>query len=64
MMDETADAGVAILMISSEMHELIGMCDRIYVMRQGTIVKEVSQRSEMDQEILVAASIGATTAED
>lgn len=59
IMDETAARGVGILMISSEMHELVGMSDRIYVMREGTIVSEVSDKSEMDQGKLVALSIGA-----
>ena len=59
IMDETAGRGVGILMISSEMHELIGMSDRIYVMREGTIVSEVSDKSKMDQGKLVALSIGA-----
>ncbi len=59
IMDETAGRGVGVLMISSEMHELIGMSDRIYVMREGTIVSEVSDKSKMDQGKLVALSIGA-----
>jgi ribose transport system ATP-binding protein len=32
-----ADAGVAILMISSDMEEVIGVCDRIAVMHEGSI---------------------------
>jgi ABC-type sugar transport system ATPase subunit len=59
IMDETAARGVGILMISSEMHELVGMSDRIYVMRDGTIVGEVSDKSKMDQGELIALCIGA-----
>ena len=33
LIDDIAIKGVSVLMISSEMPELIGMCDRIYVMR-------------------------------
>jgi ribose transport system ATP-binding protein len=35
LIDQMADTGVAILMISSELPELIGLSDRVYVMREG-----------------------------
>jgi ribose transport system ATP-binding protein len=41
LMRELANAGAAILMISSELPEVIGMSDRIVVMREGTIAGEV-----------------------
>ncbi len=53
IIDEIAATGVAILMISSELPELIGMSDRIYVMREGTIVTEVPRGPEMSQEKMV-----------
>jgi len=37
---EMAERGLAILMISSDLPELLGMCDRIAVMRGGTICGE------------------------
>ncbi|MEV1146676.1 ATP-binding cassette domain-containing protein, partial [Micromonospora sp. NPDC049799] len=37
LMRELAEAGAAILMISSELPEVIGMADRIVVLRQGTV---------------------------
>ena len=40
-------------MISSEMPELLGMCDRIYVMNEGRIVGELD-RSEASQEKIMA----------
>ena len=46
---ELAGAGKAILMISSELPELIGVCDRIYVMSKGRITGELSA-AEFDQE--------------
>ena len=49
IMLELAAAGKAILMISSELPELIGMADRIYVMSHGRITGEL-QASEFDQE--------------
>ena len=56
--------GKAVLMVSSELPELLGMCDRIYVMVEGRIVGEVS-RAEASQEIIMGmimqASKGAQT---
>ena len=39
LMRELADAGVAILMISSDMEEVIGVSDRIAVMHEGRIAR-------------------------
>ncbi len=47
-----ADAGKAILIISSELPELLGTCDRIYAMSQGRITGQVT-RAEADQETLM-----------
>ncbi len=41
------------MMISSEMPELLGMCDRIYVMNEGAIVGELT-RAEASQEKIMA----------
>lgn len=49
LMDKLAAEGKAILMISSEMQEVIGMTDRLYIMKDGRIIKEV-KRSEYDIE--------------
>jgi ABC-type sugar transport system ATPase subunit len=43
IMDELTKQGVGIIMISSELPEVLGMSDRIMVMRQGRIVKELSR---------------------
>ncbi len=53
IMKELAEAGRGILMISSEMPELLGMCDRIYVMNEGRIVGELT-RGEASQEKIMA----------
>jgi len=47
-----ADAGKAVLVISSELPELLGICDRIYAMSQGRITGEVA-RAEATQETLM-----------
>ena len=49
IMDELTRQGVGIIMISSELPEVLGMSDRIMVMRQGRIVKELS-RAEASEE--------------
>ena len=51
-----AQEGSAILFISSEMEELIGVCDRILVMCAGTITGELD-RSDFDQEKLLTLAI-------
>jgi rhamnose transport system ATP-binding protein len=57
LMGELAAQGVAILMISSELPEILGMSDRVAVMRGGTVV-EVLGRSEATQERVLAAAFG------
>ncbi|RGP39273.1 multiple monosaccharide ABC transporter ATP-binding protein [Pseudotabrizicola alkalilacus] len=53
IMNQLAADGRGIVMISSEMPELLGMCDRIYVMNEGRIVGELS-RAEASQERIMA----------
>ncbi|MDB5664409.1 multiple monosaccharide ABC transporter ATP-binding protein [Cypionkella sp.] len=53
IMKELAEQGRSIVMISSEMPELLGMCDRIYVMNEGRIVGELG-RDEASQEKIMA----------
>ena len=49
IMGELAQKGYAIIMISSEMPEIIGMCDRVYVMCNGRVTGELP-RAELAQE--------------
>ena len=56
IMNQLADQGRGVLMISSEMPELLGMCDRIYVMSEGRILGELS-RAEASQEKIMAMII-------
>jgi len=53
IMNDLAAQGRGVVMISSEMPELLGMCDRIYVMNEGEIVGELS-RDEASQERIMA----------
>ncbi|WP_410809375.1 sugar ABC transporter ATP-binding protein [Micromonospora sp. 067-2] len=54
LMRELADAGVAILMISSELPEVIGMADRIVVLRQGTVAGELPAGASEAEIMLLA----------
>jgi len=55
IMSDLAGRGIGILMISSEMPEVINMSDRIYVMREGTISAEFSAKDVTQNRILEAA---------
>ncbi|MTV24838.1 sugar ABC transporter ATP-binding protein [Nitriliruptoraceae bacterium ZYF776] len=52
LMNELAAQGIGILMISSELPELIGMCDRIYVMSGGRLTGELDREDFSQEEIL------------
>jgi ribose transport system ATP-binding protein len=65
MMDELARGGAAILMVSSEMAELLQVADRILVMRQGRISGELPGRTTPDQIMRYAAfEVSAATTEE
>lgn len=57
IIDDLAEQGVAILMISSELPELIGMSDRIYVMRRGTVSAELTDKKDFTQEKILSYTI-------
>jgi ribose transport system ATP-binding protein len=48
--------GRSIIVVSSEMQELIGICDRIVVMRGGSLVGEVTGEHMNENEIVVLAT--------
>lgn len=56
LMDSLARQGLAILMVSSELPEILGMCDRIYVMRDGKITGEFNA-DEATEKILLSKAI-------
>ena len=57
LMGELAGRGLAILMISSELPEVLGMSDRVLVMRGGALVAEFS-RADATQSVVVSAMMG------
>ncbi|MCR5641060.1 MAG: ATP-binding cassette domain-containing protein [Lachnospiraceae bacterium] len=52
LIHQLADAGKAVILVSSELPELLGMADRIYTIFEGSITGEISAE-EADQEILM-----------
>ena len=57
LMSDLAAQGVAIIMISSEMPEILGMSDRIIVMHEGRVKGELT-RAEASQERIMQMAIG------
>lgn len=55
-MNELVNQGMSIIMISSELPEVLGMSDRIYVMAEGTIVGELSQAEATQEKIMHMAT--------
>ena len=52
IMNELVAQGRGVVMISSEMPELLGMCDRIYVMNEGRIVGELAAKDASQERIM------------
>lgn len=57
--DELARSGIAIIMISSDLPEVLAMSDRVAVMREGR-VQAIFSRDEASQERVMAAAVGVT----
>jgi rhamnose transport system ATP-binding protein len=60
---DLAAQGLAILLISSELPELIGMCDRIVVLREGQVRAQLSRAEATQERILLAATDAADPTE-
>jgi ribose transport system ATP-binding protein len=56
LMNELLARGAAIVMISSELPEVLGMSDRILVMREGRIVSELDGRSATQESVMTLAA--------
>lgn len=50
LMRKLVEQGICIIMVSSEMEELLGMADRVYIMREGKISGEIESRNDFSQE--------------
>ncbi|MDE4084625.1 sugar ABC transporter ATP-binding protein [Planococcus maritimus] len=56
IMNELIKQGMSIIMISSELNEIIGMSDRIYVMAEGAITGELSRENTTQEAIMELAT--------
>jgi putative multiple sugar transport system ATP-binding protein len=54
IINELADAGKGVVVISSEMPELLGICDRIYVMNEGRFVDEMPAQGATQEKIMAS----------
>lgn len=62
LINSMAEEGIAVIMISSELPEVLGMSDRVYVMREGGISGEFDNRERtLTQEDIALAATGGVT---
>lgn len=50
IIDNVAKEGMAVMVITSDMHELLSISDRIYILHEGDLVAEIQEKEEMTQE--------------
>ena len=55
--NELVEAGAAVVMVSSDLPELLGMADRILVMRRGRLVAELDAKNTTQEELLTHAAV-------
>jgi L-arabinose transport system ATP-binding protein len=55
LLDELANQGIAIMLISSELPEILGLSDRIYVMQNGRITGELTRQEASEEKVLALA---------
>lgn len=58
--NELVEAGAAVVMVSSDLPELLGMCDRILVMRRGRLVAELDAKRTTQEQVLKLAAVEET----
>jgi ribose transport system ATP-binding protein len=63
LMNRFKSDGMSVLMISSEIPELLGMCDRIMVMNEGKL-KGIISREEASQESIMRMAVGIRSDND
>jgi ribose transport system ATP-binding protein len=62
LMDRLAQQGMAVLMISSDLEEVLGMSDRVLVMHEGELAGELSREDMSEEAIMRLATGGAPVA--
>jgi len=63
LLSDLAGQGLAILMISSELPEVLGMADRVLVVREGQITAELDRTEATPESVMKAATAGAVPTE-
>ena len=58
IMNQLVAQGVGVIMISSELPEVLGMSDRILVMREGEMVKELERKEATQEKVMYYATGG------
>jgi len=58
LLSDLAAQGIAVLMISSELSEVLGMADRVLVMHEGRLTAELSKEDATEEKVLQAATGG------
>lgn len=58
LMNELADRGVAIIMVSSDLPEILGVSDRVIVVHEGNIAGELSKQEATEEKIMKLATGG------
>lgn len=53
---ELSNQGIGIIVISSEMPEIVGICDRVVIIREGRLVKEIGGKQVTQENIIAAIS--------
>ncbi|MET7329325.1 sugar ABC transporter ATP-binding protein [Nonomuraea sp. NPDC005650] len=56
LLSELAGSGVAVLMISSELPEVLGMADRVLVMHEGRLAAEIPRAAATEESVMAAAT--------
>jgi putative multiple sugar transport system ATP-binding protein len=56
IMNQLVEQGMSIIMISSELLEILGMSDRLYIMSEGTIAGELSAEEASEQKVMALAT--------
>jgi ribose transport system ATP-binding protein len=62
LMDQLADEGVAVLMISSDLEEILGMSDRVLVLHEGRLAGELPRAALSEEAVMRLATGGARPA--
>jgi len=62
LLSELAGRGLAVLMISSDLPEVLGMADRVLVMREGRLVAEIARADATEESVMAAATGQAAVA--